>query len=263
MASSSTSFIQKSFTYDVFLSFRGKDTRKNFVDHLYFALQQKNIRTFKDDKIKKGKMINDELIKSIKDSKFYIIIFSMKYASSSWCLDELVKIMECHKNADHVVYPIFYDVEPFEVRKLSGVVGKAFAKHENENRVGKWREALKEAANLVGWELKNTFDGHEAKLIQEVVAEISLELCKSNNDEQLIGEEIEKEDALSSLKYGFDDISRSMVKGMGGGVKKALTRVAFDQIFSRLRIVQKSNTESHQHGVIELTQNNSKKKRDH
>ena len=29
--------------YDVFLSFRGEDTRKNFTDHLYAALDQRGI----------------------------------------------------------------------------------------------------------------------------------------------------------------------------------------------------------------------------
>ena len=83
MACSSTSSIQKSFKYDVFLSFRGEDTRTNFVDHLYHALHQKSIHTYRDDvRIKKGKRISDELIGSIKDSKFYIIVFSKNYASS-------------------------------------------------------------------------------------------------------------------------------------------------------------------------------------
>ncbi|GKE51977.1 Toll/interleukin-1 receptor domain-containing protein, partial [Tanacetum coccineum] len=127
MASTSNLSIQKSFKYDVFLSFRGKDTRKNFVDHLYYALQHKSIHTYKDDeRIKKGKTISDELLKAIKDSKFYIIVFSKNYASSSWCLDELVQIMECHKMPDHTAYPVFYDVEPTEVRKQSGQVGEAF-----------------------------------------------------------------------------------------------------------------------------------------
>ncbi|KAL7599322.1 hypothetical protein Lser_V15G22308 [Lactuca serriola] len=77
MASSSTLSIHKSFRYDVFLSFRGKDTCTNFVDHLYYALQQKGIHTYKDDeRIKKGKKISDELIGSIEDSKLYIIVFS-------------------------------------------------------------------------------------------------------------------------------------------------------------------------------------------
>ncbi|CAI9282577.1 unnamed protein product [Lactuca saligna] len=122
MAYSSTSSIRKSFKYDVFLSFRGEDTHSNFVDHLYYALQQKNIHTYKDDEgIKKGKRISDELIRSIEESRFYIIIFS-NYASSSWCLDELVKIMECHGTAEHTAYPVFYDVEPSEVRRQSGIV---------------------------------------------------------------------------------------------------------------------------------------------
>ncbi|GKB65357.1 Toll/interleukin-1 receptor domain-containing protein, partial [Tanacetum coccineum] len=99
--------IQKSFKYDVFLSFRGEDTRKNFVDHLYHALIQKSIVTYMDDEnIKQGKMISDELIKAIEDSKSYIIVFSKNYASSSWCLEELVKIIECQKMAEHTAYPV-------------------------------------------------------------------------------------------------------------------------------------------------------------
>nr|GFD30973.1 Toll/interleukin-1 receptor (TIR) domain-containing protein [Tanacetum cinerariifolium] len=56
---------------------------------------------------------------------------------------------------------LFYDVEPTEIRKQSGTVGEAFAKHENEEAAGKWRGALKEAADLAGWELKNTLDGDQ------------------------------------------------------------------------------------------------------
>ena len=160
MASTSSSINQKSFKYYVFLSFRGEDTRKNFVDHLYLALTQKGIETYKDDeKIKQGKMISDELIKAIEDSKFYIIVFSKNYASSSWCLDELVKIMECQKMTEHTAYPVFYDVEPTHIRKQSGPVKKAFAKIRKKEAAEKWTEAMKEASGLVGWELKNTLDG--------------------------------------------------------------------------------------------------------
>lgn len=160
MASSSTSSIHKSFTYDVLLSFGGKDTRTNFIDHLYHALLDRNIRTYKDDEeINKGNRINDELMESIEASKYFIIVFSKNYASSSWCLDELVKIMDCHKTTKHTAYPVFYDVEPSEVRKQNGEVGEAFARHEKEEAAGKWKKALKEAADLAGWELKNTAGG--------------------------------------------------------------------------------------------------------
>ena len=160
MASTSSSSIQKSFKYDVFLSFRGEDTRKNFVDHLYYALKQKGVVTYKDDEnIEKGKRINEQLIKSIEDSRCYIIVFSKNYASSSWCLDELVKIMECQKMTEHTAYPIFYDVQPTEIRKQIGAVKDAFAENEKKEAAGKWRKAMEEAAGLAGSVLEDMLDG--------------------------------------------------------------------------------------------------------
>lgn len=159
-SSTSTSSNQNSFKYDVFLSFRGEDTRKNFVDHLYHALMDKGIFTYRDDEnIQKGKRIRDDLFKSIQDSKFYIIVFSKNYVSSSWCMDELVKIMDCQTMEEHTAYPVFYDVEPTEVRKQTGAVGVAFARHKEDDAARKWREALKEASDLAGFELKSIANG--------------------------------------------------------------------------------------------------------
>ncbi|KAK9266081.1 hypothetical protein L1049_021427 [Liquidambar formosana] len=46
---SSCSFSSHRWSYDVFLSFRGEDTRKNFTDHLYSALKSAGINTFSDN----------------------------------------------------------------------------------------------------------------------------------------------------------------------------------------------------------------------
>ena len=61
--------------YDVFLSFRGEDTRDNFVSHLYEALCKKKIQTSIDDILNKGEEISPSLLKSIEESKISVIIF--------------------------------------------------------------------------------------------------------------------------------------------------------------------------------------------
>lgn len=95
-SSSSTASPSTRWTYDVFISFRGEDTRNNFVDHLYAALQRAGIYTFKDDeKLQRGKSISPELVKAIQESMVAVVVFSNNYANSSWCLEELVKIIEC------------------------------------------------------------------------------------------------------------------------------------------------------------------------
>ncbi|CAI9270445.1 unnamed protein product [Lactuca saligna] len=228
----STSSTHKSHMYDVFLSFRGEDTRKNFVDHLYVALQRQGIHTFKDDeRLEKGKKMNDELLKSIQESKFFVIIFSKNYASSSWCLDELVKIMECQKETEQIAYPVFYDVDPSEVRQQLDLVEEAFTR-QNKGEVGKWRESLKEAANLAGWDLRKTSDGHEAKVINKIVEKISLELRFFNLkvDEKLVGMETRIKDIVSSLEIGVEDVRMIGIKGIGGGGKTTLARAIFGKI---------------------------------
>ncbi|XP_052183213.1 disease resistance protein RPV1-like isoform X1 [Diospyros lotus] len=152
-----------SWKYDVFLSFRGTDTRNGFVDHLYFALHQKGIFTFKDDlKLERGDSISPALLKSIEESRLALVIFSENYASSKWCLEELVKILECQKTRGLTVLPIFYKVDPSDLRKQRGSVGEAFAIHERDSgeekgkqKVQRWRNALMEAANISGWDSEN------------------------------------------------------------------------------------------------------------
>ncbi|GJV97157.1 Toll/interleukin-1 receptor domain-containing protein [Tanacetum coccineum] len=243
--STSISSIQSSFKYDVFISFRGEDTRNTFVGHLYEALIQKGIETFKDDeRMKQGKTMDNQLIQAIKDSRFFIIVVSEKYASSSWCLDELVEIMDCQKTGEQTAYPVFFHVEPTHVRKQSGAVKEAFAEHEKKEAAGKWREAMKEASNLAGWELKATSNdlvgwelqatanGHEAEFIKKIVGEISLELRSINFgfDEKLVGMETRVKDVLSSLEVDIDEVRMIGIKGMRGAGKTTTARAVFDYL---------------------------------
>ena len=140
----------------MFLSFRGEDTRYNFTDHLYAALIRKGIFTFRDDeKLERGKSISQELLKAIQESRFVIVILSTDYASSTWCLAELAEIVRCMKKMGLVILPVFYGVNPSDVRHQRGNFQVAFAKHEADKieEVDSWRAALTEVANLSGWHL--------------------------------------------------------------------------------------------------------------
>ena len=93
--------------HDVFLSFRGEDTRYNFTDHLYQALVGRGISIFRDDKVWRGEGVGPELLKSIEESRSSVIVFSKNNAHSRHCLDELVKIMEISIQKMHLV-EVFY-----------------------------------------------------------------------------------------------------------------------------------------------------------
>ena len=144
-------------SYEVFISFRGEDTRKNFTDHLYTTLVAYGIHTFRDDEeLEKGGDIASDLLRAIEESKIFIIIFSTNYANSRWCLNELVKIFECTTQKQSTILPIFYHVNPSDVRKQSGSYGDAFVDHEKDadkkkmEVIQKWRTALNQVASLCG-----------------------------------------------------------------------------------------------------------------
>lgn len=142
--------------YDVFLSFRGKDTRYNFVGHLHEDLKRNGIDTFLDDEgLRRGSDIGPTLLQTIKESRIAVIVFSKNYPDSCWCLNELLQIMDCHKVNGLIVYPVFYDVNPSDVRNQTGFFGKAFLQHKDAGKVNLWREALENVGCLAGWDLNN------------------------------------------------------------------------------------------------------------
>ncbi|GJV16917.1 NB-ARC domains-containing protein [Tanacetum coccineum] len=146
-----TTSIPHRWNYDGFVSFRGDDIRKSFMDHVFNDFKQKGIHAFRDDReLPKGEKIFSHLYKAIEELRFLIVIFSKDYAS--WCLRELVKILECKLNESpkHEVRIIFYDAKPDVVRKQKRSYAEAFSKHEisNSTKVGKWKEALSMAADF-------------------------------------------------------------------------------------------------------------------
>ncbi|ONI28062.1 hypothetical protein PRUPE_1G120200 [Prunus persica] len=159
--------------YDVFISFRGDETRDSFTSHLHKALLRKNIDTYMDDRLEKGDDIEPALLEAIERSKIALVIFSKDYASSTWCLKELVHILGCKKNHGQIVIPIFYRIDPSHVRKQKGTYaleGRELKKRLKGSRhvVANWRAALKEAANILGFMIQEKQGGQRPILLRKL-----------------------------------------------------------------------------------------------
>ncbi|KAK8334382.1 hypothetical protein V6Z12_A10G267600 [Gossypium hirsutum] len=162
MASSSSS--SRQVKHQVFLSFRGEDTRVNFTAHLLQALKDKGWNVFfDDDTLKKGEKISSALSNAIVASVLSIIILSKDYASSNSCLSELSDIMDRKRNPTdkYIVLPIFYHVNPSHVQKIGGTFKTSFQKHESKqpaDRVQRWKSAFQEVGALKGWHIGGKSD---------------------------------------------------------------------------------------------------------
>ncbi|KAI9077633.1 hypothetical protein K1719_040408 [Acacia pycnantha] len=141
---------EPSARYDVFLSFRGEDTRASFTSHLSSSLTNDGIVFFKDDTdLPRG-----------------------------WCLNELSKIMEVHRVQGRVVLPVFYGVDPSEVRNQTSSFGQAFQdlierSSPTHDQVLRWRTDLHEAGGIAGFVMLNSRnESEDIKNIVEKVCEI-------------------------------------------------------------------------------------------
>ncbi|XP_062026307.1 disease resistance protein RUN1-like [Rosa rugosa] len=226
-------------SYDVFLSFRGPDTRNNFTSHLHSKLVASGIHPFIDDEeLERGEEISPSLIRGIEGCRISLIVFSANYASSKWCLDELVKIMECRKTLGHTVFPIFYRVEPSDVRHQTGSFAEAFVQHKAANRsavkVSRWIAALHEAANLSGFHLSTTSNRGEAGFIDDIVDQIGRRLTNTylHVADYPIGIDSRVEEISKSLCVGADDdVHMVGIWGMGGIGKTSVAKAIYNKFY--------------------------------
>ncbi|XP_042960785.1 disease resistance protein Roq1-like isoform X2 [Carya illinoinensis] len=263
-SSSNSPFLTSQSNHDVFLSFRGEHTRYGFIGHLYHALTQKGINTYKDDKeLRKGEKISPALSKAIEESEISIVIFSKDYASSTWCLDELLKILECKESKQQKVLAVYYKVEPSTVRHQKESFEAAFAEHEkkfDDAKVQRWKSALNQTAGLCGFHLKINEDEYE--FIQKIVQKVSTtlpNLFDLHVAEFPVGIQSQVEVINELLCIEENDIRMIGIFGSGGIGKTTIAKAMYNLIAKRfegrcfLANVRESSKQD-QGGLVKLQQ---------
>ncbi|CAN7075806.1 unnamed protein product [Brassica oleracea var. botrytis] len=220
--------------HDVFPSFHGADVRKSFLSHLLKECRSKGINLFIDNEITRGEFIGPELKKAIQGSRIAIVLLSKRYASSSWCLDELVEIMKCKEELGQTVMPVFYEVDPSDVKKQAGEFGKVFkktCKGKTNEVIVKWSQALAKVATLAGYHSKNW--DNEAKMIEDVAIDVAKKLFNSTpprDFDEFIGMEAHMNKILPVLRTDLDEVRMIGIWGPAGIGKTTIARCLFHQL---------------------------------
>ncbi|KAL8128285.1 hypothetical protein AgCh_015024 [Apium graveolens] len=244
-------------TWDVFLSFHGKDTRNNFTSHLYSALNQAGIRTFKDDHaLEKGQEISPTLLDAIRNSNMFIVVLSENYARSRWCLDELAEILKCDRTINQVV-PVFYYVDPSDVRHQKGSFGKALDCHKkrcSSEMIVKWKSSLSEIAKLTGHHLRKEANEDEADIIQKIVGNVAKRAFAAGSQlEKLFGIDSAVEKIYQRLSMDSNDVRAIGICGMGGIGKTTIAKTFYNKNVNKFKIsCFCENVEQYSHGVSPL-----------
>ncbi|KAG5033045.1 hypothetical protein JHK85_017027 [Glycine max] len=237
----------EAFNYDVFLSFRDSDTLHGFTGYLFKALRDSGIHTFIDEDLNRGEEITPAIVKTIEESRIAIIVLSINYASSSFCLDELATILDCLKRKRMLVLPVFYNVDHSQVRMQEGSYGEALVKHEESlkhsmEKLEKWKMLCINRAR------------YEYDFIGEIVEWVS---SKINPAHYPVGLRSKVLEVRKLLDVGRDDGAHMLgIHGIDGVGKSTLAREVYNKLisdhFDASCFIENVREKSKKHGLHHL-----------
>ncbi|XP_023643838.1 disease resistance protein RML1A-like [Capsella rubella] len=257
MASLSSLIKSRTYRFNTFSSFHGPDVRKSFLSHLRKQFSYNGITMFDDQGIERSETIAPSLVQAIRESRILIVILSKNYASSSWCLNELVEIMECKKVMGQIVMTIFYGVDPTHVRKQIGDFGKAFTEtcsRSTDVEKLKWEKALTDVSNILGEHLLNW--DNEANMIEKVAGDVSRKLNATPSKDFQDMEGLEAHLKKMQFLLHLDHEDEAMIVGICGpaGIGKTTIARALHSLLSssfRLSCFMENLKESYNSGLDE------------
>ncbi|CAN1834687.1 Disease resistance protein L6 [Linum perenne] len=229
-----------SVEYEVFLSFRGPDTRDLITNILYRFLVHSKIHTFKDDdELRKGEDIWPNLERAIDQSKIYVPIISKSYAHSKWCLKELAEIVQRQKeDKRRIILPIFYMVDPRDIRHQTGPYQDAFqqyARSFDENTIQSWKDALSIVGSLKGWHVKS--NNEVVAILDQVYATVWSHLSKDNSTfdtDEPVGIDNHIKALTDKLSLDSDEgVIMEGIYGIGGVGKTTIAKAVYNKISYR------------------------------
>ncbi|WVZ16875.1 hypothetical protein V8G54_009857 [Vigna mungo] len=219
--------------YDVLINFTGEDIHRKFVSHLNSAFSTVGLTTFlHHPNAVKSTHIQQPILSHC---HVVIVVFTQTYSKSAWCLDQLQQIIKWHETYCRHVLPVYYEIQPSDVRLQKGDFGKAlkataqqtFSGEELEHGMSRWNHALTKAANFFGWDESN--HRSDAELVDKIVKSVvNLPILSATKFPVRLQSYVE--DLIRTIKSKSTEVCIIGIGGEEGSGKTTIAKAIYNQI---------------------------------